>query len=68
MKPTKSKAKAAAAPKRGPGRPRREEPRERLTIILPPELKRTLRIRAVEEDRDVSELVADAIHAYLRKR
>ena len=56
------------APARRPGRPRREEPRERLAVLLPPELKRELRIRAIDEDRDVSDVVIDAVRGYLRRK
>ena len=37
----------------------------RMTIYLPPDLARRLRIQAAEADRDMSELVADALRKHL---
>lgn len=41
--------------------------RQMLTVRVPRDLHRSLRIRAIEEDRQVQDLVADAIAAYLAK-
>ena len=53
--------------RRGPGRPPRTEPVERLTVLLPPRLKKSLRLKAVEEGRDMSAIAADALRAYLKR-
>ena len=50
--------------KRGPGRPPRERPVERLVVLLPPELKLWLRHRAIEEGADMSAIVARLVESY----
>ena len=53
------------------GRPSRTDDREPLTIVLPVALKKWLRIRAAEEDRNQSDVIVDALAAYkkgLRKK
>ncbi|MFM7450078.1 MAG: ribbon-helix-helix protein, CopG family [Leptolyngbyaceae cyanobacterium] len=42
--------------------------RENLTIRMDPKLKKTLKHRAVEEDRDLSDLLEDAAHLYLSRQ
>ena len=56
---------AARRLERGPGRPPRTDDPQRVAILLPGELKKRLRIRAFEEGRDMGDLVADALRAYL---
>jgi len=67
MKGTRKPSPAPEPAKRRPGRPRREEEKVRLAVLLPPELKKELRKRAVDEDRDASDIVADAVRVYLRR-
>jgi len=45
---------------------RRAELGERLTIYLPPELAKDLRLRCVTERRSVSDGVTEAVHTWLR--
>lgn len=40
----------------------------RMTLYVPHELAKRLQVRAVEEDRDISDVVADAVAAYLGKK
>jgi len=49
------------------GRPRRTDNPTKLTIALAGDLKKALRIRAVEEGRTGGELVSDAVRAYLKR-
>jgi predicted transcriptional regulator len=39
--------------------------RENFTIRMQPNLKKALKIKAVEEDRDPSDLIEDAVNSYL---
>lgn len=39
----------------------------RTSFVLPKELRRALKIAAAREERDMSELVAEALEAYLAK-
>jgi predicted transcriptional regulator len=39
--------------------------RENFTIRMEPDLKRTLKIRAIQENRDSSDLIEDAVRLYL---
>lgn len=52
--------------KRKVGRPPRPEPVERLVTYLPTALKKKLEHRAVDERRTLTELVTEAVRAYLR--
>ena len=54
------------APKRGRGRPPREEPAERLVVYLAVELKRRLEHLAVEERKSLTALVSEAVAGFLR--
>jgi hypothetical protein len=54
--------------KRSPGRPPRTDDPKRVTVLLPGTLKRRLRLRAIEEGRDMGDIVADAMREYLRRR
>ncbi|UBF27452.1 hypothetical protein K9N68_05765 [Kovacikia minuta CCNUW1] len=42
--------------------------RENLTIRMEPALKKALKIRAVHEERDLSDLIEDAAHLYLSQK
>lgn len=42
--------------------------RENLTIRMEPKLKKALKLRAVEEERDLSDLLEDAAHLYLSQQ
>jgi hypothetical protein len=53
--------------KRGPGRPPRTDNPMRLAVLVPGELRRWLRIRAAEEERDMGDIVTESLAAY-RKR
>jgi hypothetical protein len=53
--------------KRGPGRPPRTDNPTRLAVLVPGELRRWLRIRAAEEERDMGDIVTESLAAY-RKR
>ena len=61
-------AKAPGYRAEDPGEPSasnaREEPKAQ-TIRLPPELWRQLKYRAIDEERPMSELIRNAIQAYL---
>ena len=50
--------------KRPQGRPPREDEPERVVARIPGELKHWLRSRADAEDRDMSEIVAEALKVY----
>ena len=50
--------------KRPQGRPRRTDDPRRLTVNLPGELRRWLRIYAVTVERDMGDIVAEALIAY----
>ena len=43
----------------------KREPMVKCTMNLPTELWKQTRIRAIEEDRDAQDVVADALRAYL---
>lgn len=45
-----------------------EEEKARLTAEIPKELMRRLRVRAAETDREIREIVADALDQYLGAR
>ncbi len=50
-------------------RPKRESeiPMKKTTIRLPEDVWRAARIRALDENRDFQDLVADALQRYLKK-
>lgn len=58
------KAKAPATSVRG-GRPPEPVKKVQQTIYLRPELRKRLRLRAVEEDCDLSTIIEHALEAYL---
>lgn len=61
----KSIAKERAAPaRRGPGRPPRLEHLERQTVLLPPELRLAVKRTALEDGKDISAVIAEALRAY----
>lgn len=49
------------------GRPPRSDDREPLTIILPVALKQWLRVQAAQENRNMSDVIADALVDYKRR-
>ena len=49
------------------GRPPRSEPAERLVTYLPVPLKRQLEHRAVDERKSLSDLVTEAVRAFLHR-
>lgn len=53
-----------AETKRPRGRPRRSDDPRRLTVNLPGELRQWLRIHAVTNERDMGEVVAEALGKY----
>lgn len=53
--------------KRPPGRPPRQDDPQRLVARIPGELKKWLRHRAVEEQCDMGEIVAQALVTYRRR-
>ena len=59
--------KAAPEEKRKQGRPRRTDDPMRLTVNLPGELRYWLRVHAVTVERDMGDIVEEALIAY-RKR
>jgi hypothetical protein len=54
----------AATKKRPRGRPARTDNPMRLTVLLPGELRLWLRIHAAETERDMGDIVTDALGAY----
>ncbi len=52
----------------GPGRPVSERGRVAVTLLLPPELRRELRILKAKDDRDMSDILEAALRAYLKDR
>ena len=56
------------ATKRGPGRPRRAEDMERIAVFIPGDLKRWLQHRAIDEQKDMGQIVSDAIRRYRSHR
>jgi hypothetical protein len=52
----------------GPGRPMASRSRVAVTLLLPPELRRQLRILGATEDREMSDIVEDALLAYFKTR
>ncbi len=58
---------AKAETKRGRGRPRRSDDPRRLTVNLPGELRRWLRMHAALSERDMGDIVAELLTAYRRK-
>lgn len=61
----KGKGAAPAAPaRRGPGRPPRLEHLERQTVLLPPELRLAVKRLALEQGKEISGVIADALRAY----
>jgi hypothetical protein len=56
--------KAESSQKRKPGRPPRTDNPTRIAVLLPGELKRWLRIRAAEEERDMGDIIAEALTVY----
>jgi len=53
-----------AETKRTRGRPRRADDPRRLTVNLPGELRKWLRVHAVTNERDMGEIVTEALRAY----
>ena len=51
--------------KRGPGRPPRYRERRRVTLYLPPGLAKRLKLYAVMQEMEMSEVAEDALRAYL---
>ena len=51
---------------RRPGRPPRKDNPKRLAIIVPGELRRWLRIHAAEMERDMGDIVTEALVRYRR--
>jgi len=62
------RARSSVTMKRGPGRPPRQEERARLVVLLPPDLKARLQHLAVDERRELSAIVAEALGYYLDRR
>lgn len=58
---------AKAGAKRPRGRPRREDDPRRLTVNLPGELRKWLRVHAVTNERDMGDVVAEALATYRSK-
>lgn len=58
---------AKAETKRGRGRPRRSDDPRRLTVNLPGELRKWLRVHAVTNERDMGDIVAEALSMYRSK-
>jgi hypothetical protein len=52
--------------RRKPGRPPRKDNPKRLAIIVPGELRRWLRIHAAETERDMGDIVTEALVRYRR--
>lgn len=50
--------------KRPRGRPRRSDDPRRLTVNLPGELRKWLRVHAVTNERDMGDVVAEALATY----
>lgn len=61
-------SKANAEPKRPRGRPARDDAPTRLVVRVAAELKRWLAHRAIDEGRDMSRIVSDALETYRRTR
>lgn len=57
-------AAPAASARRGPGRPPRLEHLERQTVLLPPELRRAVKRCALEEGKEISAVIAEALRSY----
>lgn len=55
---------ARAQTKRPQGRPRRSDDPRRLTVNLPGELRKWLRVHAVTSERDMGDIVAEALATY----
>lgn len=61
----RGKGAAPAMPaRRGPGRPARLEHLERQTVLLPPELRLAVKRAALEDGKDISAVIAEALRAY----
>lgn len=60
-------SKPKAEPKRPRGRPARDDAPTRLVVRVAGELKRWLAHRAIDEGRDMSQIVGEVLEAY-RKR
>lgn len=58
---------ASANPGMTPPKPERPE-RRKATFSLEPQLHKRLKLAAVEDDREMSDLLAEALAAYLEKR
>lgn len=58
---------AKAETKRPRGRPRRRDDPRRLTVNLPGELRRWLRMHAALSERDMGDILAELLVAYRRK-
>jgi hypothetical protein len=52
----------------GPGRPVSGRERVAVTLLLPPDLRRELRILKAKDDREMSDILEDALRAYLKER
>jgi hypothetical protein len=51
-----------------PGRPRRTDDPQRMTLKIAGDLKRQLQHRAIDEGRNANDIVEDALRVYLRRR
>ena len=58
---------AKAARKRPRGRPARTDDPRRLTVLVPGELRRWLRVRAATEERDMGDIVTEALAEHRRR-
>lgn len=57
-------AKRKAEASRPKGRPARTDEPQRLVVRVPAELKRWLAHRSIDEDRDMGQIVTEALEAY----
>ena len=51
-----------------PGRPRRPEGMERIAVFIPGDLKRWLQHRSIDEQKDMGQIVSEAIRLYRSRR
>ena len=63
----RSAASQSAASKRPPGRPARTDDPQKIAVLIPGELKKWLRITAIERGADMGDIVTEALLAYRRK-
>lgn len=61
----RGKATAPTMPaRRGPGRPPRLEHLERQTVLLPPDVRLAVKRVALEEGKEISAVIAEALRAF----